>query len=149
VSSGSGRFRRSGHTLDVADGATRRLFPLAPLQVISVGSLTFDPLHVLGTDAEQAAALLRGRPVTPGEVEALAMTSYPWRRHARDPRSYWVTPGQAADILQVSTQTVRQLLDRDRLPHGIHVSGVRLMRRHDIQTIAQQRRRVPRQRRAG
>jgi excisionase family DNA binding protein len=105
---------------------------------------TFDPVHVLGTSTEQAVALLRGRPVTPGEVEAVAMTAYPWRRHVHDPHSYWLTAGQAADLLGVSAQVVRQLLDRNRLPHVTHTSGVRLMRRSDISTIAE-RRRLPRQ----
>lgn len=106
---------------------------------------TFDPVHVLGTSTEQAVELLRGRPVTPGEVEAVAMTAYPWRRHVRDPHSYWLTAGQAADVLGVSPTAVRQLLDHNRLPHVTHASGVRLMRRSDIASIAERRR--PRRRR--
>lgn len=107
---------------------------------------TFDPLHVLGTSTEHAVALMRGRPVTPGEVEAVAMTAYPWRRHVNDPHSYWLTAGQAADLLGMSVQSVRALLDRNRLPHVTHSSGVRLMRRADIAAIAE-RRGVPAQRR--
>ena len=112
---------------------------------MSSTTTTFNPVHVLGTSFEQAVELLRGKPVTPGEAEAVAMRCYPWRRQASNPDSYWVTPGQAAEILGRSPQAVRQSLDRGRLPHAVHVSGVRLMRRADIESIAG-RHVVPRQR---
>jgi hypothetical protein len=93
----------------------------------------FDPTEILGCSSAEATALLRGRRVTPGEVESLAMSSYDWRAHLRDPRSYWVTVSEAARILHSSPSRVRRLLDDDRLPHLTHLSGVRLMRRHQIE----------------
>ncbi len=105
---------------------------------------TFDPAHVLGCAPAEAAALLRGRRVTPGEVESVAMTHYSWRSHLRDSDSYWVTVSQAAQILQVSPQQVKRLLDEGQLPHVVHVSGARLMRRRQIQRRAAAARRVRR-----
>jgi hypothetical protein len=93
---------------------------------------TFDPVRVLGCTPEEAADLLRGRRVTPGEVESIACTTYQWWRHLRDPRSYWVTTSQAARLLHLSPGVVRRLLDQDRLPYVLHTSGVRLMRRHEV-----------------
>jgi hypothetical protein len=95
-------------------------------------STTFDPVNVLGCTPEEAARLLEGRRVTPGEVEALAVFYYDWRRHARDPHSYWVTPTQAARILRVSPTVVSQLIEQGRLPVVRHASGMPLMRRHQI-----------------
>jgi hypothetical protein len=102
---------------------------------------TFDPVHVLGCSEVEAARLLAGKVVTPGEVEAAAMVHYDWRRHSRDPRSYWVTVTQAAHILHVSPTVVKRMLEDDRLPHVFHMSGVRLMRRHEIEDVASSRRR--------
>jgi hypothetical protein len=99
----------------------------------------FDPVLVLGCTEEEAAALLRGRRVTPGEVEAIALTTYQWWRHLRDPRSYWVTTSQASRILHLSPSVVRQMLDADRLPSVLHSSGVRLMRRHEVVELARRR----------
>jgi hypothetical protein len=48
---------------------------------------TFDPAVVLGCSPDEAAALLAGKRVTPGEVESVAASAYDWRRHLRDPRS--------------------------------------------------------------
>ncbi len=96
----------------------------------------FDPAHVLGCTLDEAARLLGGRRVTPGEVEALAVVYYDWRRHAYDPRSYWVTVGQAARILRLSPVVVRQLVDTGGLSHVWHESGVPLMRRHDVEERA-------------
>src|SRR4051794_1300419 len=42
-----------------------------------------DLVTILGCTPEEAARLLRGRPVTPGEVEAAARVHYDWRRHRR------------------------------------------------------------------
>lgn len=114
---------------------------------------TFDPAHVLGCSAEEARDLLRGKRVTPGEVESLALKHYAWRRHVRDPKSYWVTVVQAAEILGSSADSVRRQLDEHRLPHVVHASGVRLMRRQQIETLARVDHRsggggVPPQRRA-
>lgn len=96
----------------------------------------FDPVHVLGCTPEEAARLLAGRRVTPGEVEALAVVYYDWRGHARDRGSYWVTVGQAARILRVSPMVVRQHVESGGLPHVWHESGVPLMRRHEIEERA-------------
>ena len=93
---------------------------------------TFDPVSVLGCTPDEAARLLEGRRVTPGEVEALAVFYYDWRKHARDPRSYWVTPSQAARILHLSPTVVTQLIEQGRLPAVRHASGMPLMRRRDI-----------------
>ncbi len=92
----------------------------------------FDPVRVLGCSQAEAAELLRGRRVTPGEVESIALSTYQWWRHLRDPRSYWVTTSQAARLLHLSPGVVRRLLDEERLPFAVHSSGVRLMRRHEI-----------------
>jgi hypothetical protein len=97
-----------------------------------MSSTTFDPVSVLGCTPEEAARLLEGRRVTPGEVEALAVFYYDWRRHARDPHSYWVTPTQAARILHLSPTVVTQMIDQGRLPAVRHASGMPLMRRHQI-----------------
>jgi excisionase family DNA binding protein len=102
-----------------------------------MSSPVFDPALVLGCTRLEATALLHGRRVTPGEVESVALTAYQWWRHLRDPRSYWLTVGQAARLLRVSTGTVRALLDSGRLPHVVHASGVRLMRRHEVEELVE------------
>jgi hypothetical protein len=99
----------------------------------------FDPTHVLGCSREQALRLFGGRPVTPGEAEAIAARAYPWRRHLHDADSYWVTTAETARILQLTPPQVRRLLDRGQLPHVRHVSRVRLMRRAQIEDIAAMR----------
>ena len=98
----------------------------------------FDPVRVLGCSEEEAAELLRGRRITPGEVETVALSSYQWWRHLRDPRSYWVTTSQAARLLHLAPSVVRRMLDQDRLPYVVHSSGVRLMRRHEVIYRSQQ-----------
>jgi hypothetical protein len=95
----------------------------------------FDPAHVLGCSRHEAQSLLQGRRVTPGEVEAVALKHYAWRRHVHDPESYWITASQAAVILRMSPQKVKHLLDEERLPHVTHSSGVRLMRREQIEAL--------------
>lgn len=95
----------------------------------------FDPVRILGCSADEALALFHGRPVTPGEAEAIAEQSYPWRRHVHDPDSYWVTIAQAAEILGLTGQQVRRMLARGRLPFVQHASGVRLMRREQIEAL--------------
>ena len=96
----------------------------------------FDPAKVLGCTESEALLILNGKRVTPGEVESLAATHYDWRQHRRDPRSYWVTATQVAHILHVSPTVVKRMLDEDRLPYVVHTSGVRLMRRHEIEELA-------------
>ncbi len=77
--------------------------------------------------------------MTPGEVESVAFEYYPWRAHLRDPDSYWITLSQAADILGVSDAELRQMLTYRRLPFFTLKSGVRLMRRQQIEEIAHHR----------
>ncbi len=100
-------------------------------------SLRLDLASILGCSPEEATALLGGRPVTPSAVEDVARTHYDWRRHVHDPDSYWLTITQASLVLGLRPRTIRRLLDTDRLPHITHVSGVRLMRRHEIEAIAE------------
>jgi hypothetical protein len=102
----------------------------------------FDPAKVLGCTEEEARSLLNGKRVTPGEVESVAAEHYDWRRHMRDPRSYWVTATQAAYVLHTSPTVVKRMLDEHRLRYVVHTSGVRLMRRHEIEELAAARIRV-------
>jgi len=100
---------------------------------------TFDAAHILGCSPGEAKALLaRRRPLTLEEVEALALEHYSWRRHTHDPESYWVTVSQAAEILGVSIQRTKQV-DKDFLPYATHKSGARLMRRQQLETVANAR----------
>jgi len=46
---------------------------------------------------------------------------------------------QAAQILGVSIQRVKQLLDKDFLPYLTHRDGTRLMRRQQLETVANAR----------
>lgn len=96
----------------------------------------FDPVSVLGCSAAEARSLLAGKKITPGEVESVALSHYHWRAHLADPQSYWVTTSQAARILHLSPQQVKHRLDAGRLPHQNHASGVRLMRRRQIEELA-------------
>ena len=99
----------------------------------------FEAARILGCSPQEAKALLAGRRSTVEEVEALALEHYSWRRHTRDPDSYWVTVTQAAGVLGVSVQRVKQLLDKGFLPYVVHVSGARLMRREQVETVANAR----------
>jgi hypothetical protein len=103
------------------------------------------PAVVLGLDEAAVERLLGGRTVSPQELEALAAIHYDWRRHLRDPRSYWVTPSVAAGILGLPVPAIEGLLEENRLPHIKHFSGVRLMRRHEVEAVARarQHRRLP------
>jgi excisionase family DNA binding protein len=89
----------------------------------------FDPLAILGCSLEQAQIWLRGRRVTPGEVEAAAAKHYRWRAHLNDEAPYWVTVGQAARLLQVPRSEVLRMLASGSVQHIRHVSGTRLIRR--------------------
>ena len=106
--------------------------PMTPTQTTPV----FDPARILGCTEDEAVALLAGKPVTPGEVEALATRHYDWRAHLRDPRSYWITVTEAARMLRTSHTVVKRMLDDGRVPFVAHVSGVRLMRRHEVEERA-------------
>ncbi|HET8560985.1 MAG TPA: helix-turn-helix domain-containing protein [Marmoricola sp.] len=95
----------------------------------------FDFLSVLGCDEAEFRTVMRGRPVTPGEVEAAARTHYRWREHVHDHDSYWVTVGEAARILGSSSTAVRRLLQHGEIQHIVHVSGVRLIARRDVESL--------------
>ena len=95
-----------------------------------------DPMHILGCSHAEAVELFHGRPVTPGEAEAIAEGSYRWRRHLHDPESYWITTAAAAGILKMTPREVTRLLDRGELQHVRHVSRVRLMRRAHVVDVA-------------
>ena len=97
----------------------------------------FDPAQILGCTPDEARTLLRGHLVTPGEVEAVARSTYNWRRHLHDESSYWVVTSQAARILHLTTAQVGTLLDHHRLPFVTDHTGVRLMRRQDVEAIAE------------
>jgi hypothetical protein len=45
---------------------------------VPMAEISFDPVHVLGCSPEKAQRLFHGRPVTPGEAEAIAERSYPY-----------------------------------------------------------------------
>ena len=95
-----------------------------------------DPRHILGCSREEAIELFNGRPITPGEAEAIAERSYRWRSHLHDPESYWITTVEAARILELTPRQVKGLLDRGQLRHVRHISRVRLMRRAHIVSLA-------------
>jgi hypothetical protein len=97
---------------------------------------TFDPVSILGCTPDEARSMLKGHVVTPGEVEAVARSHYHWRKHLHDDRSYWVVASQAARILRMSPGQVATLLHQRRLPYITHRSGVRLMRRSDVEAFA-------------
>ena len=96
----------------------------------------FDPVSILGCTPDEAKSLMQGRAVTPGEVEAVAVSHYAWRKHLRDDTSYWVVTSQAARILGTTPAHVTTLLVKRRLPYVTHISGVRLMRRADVEALA-------------
>lgn len=107
----------------------------------------FEAAHVLGCTPPAARWLLvqcgLAKPATVrfklDDVEALAVEEYRWRQHTDDPDSYWVAVGQAAEILGISAQRVKQLLDVGKLPHQTHRDGTRLMRRRQLETVANAR----------
>ena len=100
---------------------------------------SFDAARVLGCTPAQAADLLTGQPATLEHVERLALERYRWKAHVDDPNSYWVTVKQASDILGVSIQRVKQYLDNDQVPYVLHRNGTRLMRREQLETVANAR----------
>lgn len=96
----------------------------------------FEAAPVLGCSPDEARQLLSDRRLPLPEVERLALKVYPWRRFVDDARSYWVTIRQAAKILGLSRQRVEQLLEADRLPYEVASGGTRLMRRRQLETVA-------------
>ena len=72
----------------------------------------------------------------PGEAEGVALRTYRWRRHLHDPASYWVTVGQAADLLGRPRPDVDRLIAERRVPCNVHADGTRLLRRHEVVALA-------------
>ena len=101
---------------------------------------------ILGCGRRRARTLLAQRGFIGGshmhsiatleDVEAIARSGYRWKRHTNDAHSYWVTSGQAAEILSVSIPRLKQLAAAGRLPFVTHDDGTRLFRREQITTIA-------------
>ena len=102
--------------------------------------------HMLGLPPAEARHLLYDHQLaaprshlvtaTTAAVEELAPVHYPWKQHVHDPQSYWLTVSQAAGILGVSVQRVKQFLEKDALPYETTNTGVRLMRRHQLEVVA-------------
>jgi hypothetical protein len=99
------------------------------------------PAAVLGCSEEDAARLVGDRTVDEDELEALAAVHYDWRVHLLEPDSYWVTPAVAARILHVPPVVVERLIATHRLSHVDHLSGMRLVRRSVVTTLAARQRR--------
>ena len=109
----------------------------------------FEAAHILGLPPADARPLLQAEGLTGPRtskvkatnqrIEEIALRHYRWRRHTHDPDSYWVTASQAAEIVGVSIQRVKQLLDKDFLPYVTHKSGARLMRREQLEIVANAR----------
>ena len=76
-----------------------------------------------------------GQAVSRTEVEALAVELYPWRRHVHDTASYWVTGGQAADLLGITVGRLDQLSDAHRIPFVRHEDRTRLYRRRELELL--------------
>src|SRR3954470_20806490 len=96
----------------------------------------FDPANVLGCTEEEARSLLNGKRVTPGGVAAVGVEHSDRRPRMSDRASYWVTVTQVAYLLHTSPTVVKRMLDEHRLRYVVHTSGVRLMRRHEIEELA-------------
>ena len=94
-----------------------------------------DLVTILGWNQRKPRAFSRSAGHS-GRGRGAARIHYDWRRHLNDPDSYWVTISQASRILGMRPKLVRKLLDSHRLPYMTHASGVRLMRRHEIEGIA-------------
>ena len=95
--------------------------------------------HIDAGDLPVSGPVERRR-LSRADVEQLAVTL----SSAVDPLddgepSYWVRNQGAAEILGVSPQRVRQLIDAGRLPADRHSSGCWLMRREQVLTIANAR----------
>jgi hypothetical protein len=93
-----------------------------------------DRLHDVPFDAGQA--------MSRAEVEAMAAELYPWRRHVRNMRSYWVTGAQAADILGITIGRLDQLSDSHQIPFVRHEDRTRLYRRSQLELMPLRDRRL-------
>lgn len=84
----------------------------------------FEAAHIIGCDPTEARQHLEDAGFTAEleKLEAMA-AAITLEQHTDDSESYWVTVGQAVEILDLSVQRVKQFLDEDRLPYLLHRSG--------------------------
>jgi predicted HTH domain antitoxin len=102
------------------------------------GELTSeDAARILGCRPEEVSGMLDDRAASLEYVEELALEHYRWRAHVDDPQSYWVTLKQAAAILGVSPQRVKNDLAQGLVPFVVHRDGVRLMRREQLEAAGE------------
>jgi hypothetical protein len=98
-----------------------------------------DAAHMLGMLPWQAERILGAGPYTLEALDVAAMEHYQPTAHREDPYSYWLTIAQAAGVLGLSVARLKQLATADRVPYIVHRSGQRLMRRHQLEVIANAR----------
>jgi hypothetical protein len=89
--------------------------------------------------AWQAEKILGAAPYDLEEVEKAALEHYQPSAHRSDRFSYWLTSGSAAELMGVSPARVKRMVSADRLPYVTHRSGLRLLRRHQVEVIANAR----------
>lgn len=95
--------------------------------------------HILGMLAWQAEKILGAGPYELEAVERAALEHYQPSAHRVDRFSYWLTSGAAAELMGVSPARVKRMVTADRLPYVMHRSGLRLLRRHQVEVIANAR----------
>jgi hypothetical protein len=95
--------------------------------------------HILGMLAWQAEKILGAGPYELEVVEDAALEHYQPSAHRADRFSYWLTSGTAAELMGVSPARVKRMVTADRLPYVTHRSGLRLLRRHQVEVIANAR----------
>lgn len=98
-----------------------------------------DAAHILGMLAWQAERILGFGPYDLEAVEKAALEHYQPSAHRADRFSYWLTSGTAAELMGVSPARVKRMVTADRLPYVTHRSGLRLLRRHQVEVIANAR----------
>ena len=95
--------------------------------------------HILGMLPWQAELVLGHIKYDLDAVEDVAQSRYRPGAHRHDRFSYWVGTAQAAEILGLSTARVKQLCAAGKIPYVFHRSGARLMRRHQVEVLANAR----------
>jgi len=95
--------------------------------------------HILGMLPWQAELVLDETQYDLDAVEGVAQARYRPGAHRHDRFSYWVGTAQAAEILGLSTARVKQLCSAEKIPYLFHRSGARLMRRHQVEVMANAR----------
>lgn len=130
----------AGHTGHrTATGRYKGLHPRSP----------WEAAHILGVRVQSVYTLVqRGRLTHHGpsharrsldltEVEARSLSLV--KRIQNPPHPYWATIDEAATMLGVARQTVRNMMAEDRLPSEVAASGRRYIRRHQLYNIANAR----------